>query len=350
MGKRKRKAAIFYGVDDIRIEKIEMPKVSPNDVLIEVKAVGICGSDLHYYKEGKIGIHVPTKGHILGHECAGEIVEVGKEVKDKKVGDRVAVEPGVPCRKCKLCKEGRYNLCKNMMFRSHPTPVCEGAFVEYLISPADFAYKIPDIMSYEEGAMLEPLAVGMQATERGEIKAGDRVAILGCGPIGLSTLQAAKARGAAEVYMTDLLKKRLTKAKELGASAAIDVSIEDPVKAIQELTDDEGVDVVIEAVGSVKVYQQSTGLARRGGIVVFVGMTAEMMIPLNIFDIIDKGLDVRGVFRYANVYPAGIALASTGKVNMKALITHRFPFDEIAKAMDFAYKQKKNLLKVVLNF
>ena len=349
MGKRKRKAAIFYGVDDIRIEEIEMPKMGPNDVLIKVKAVGICGSDLHYYKEGKIGIHVPTKGHILGHECAGEIVEVGKEVEGKKVGDRVAIEPGVPCRKCKLCKEGRYNLCKNMMFRSHP-PLCEGAFVEYLVSPTDFAYKIPDTMSYAEGAMLEPLAVGMQATKRGEIKAGDRVAILGCGPIGLSTLQATKARGTAEVYMTDLLEKRLTKAKELGASAAINVSIEGPEKAIQELTDGEGVNVVIEAAGSVKAYQQCTGLARRGGILVFVGMTAEMIFPLNVFDIIDKGLDIKGVFRYANVYPAGIALASTGKVNMKALITHRFPFDEIAKAMDFAYKQKKNLLKVVLNF
>lgn len=344
----KRKAAVFYGVDDLKIEEIDVPKMGPDDVLVKVKAVGVCGSDVHFYKEGRIGPYVPKPGHILGHEAAGEIVAVGENVKDRKVGDRVALEPGTPCGKCDLCKKGKYNLCKDMMFMSHPDPAREGAMVEYTVMPAGFTYLLPESMSFEEGAMIEPLAVAMQALKRGRVKAGQTVAILGCGPIGLSMLLACKAFGCTEIYMTDLIEYRLNYAKEFGATKVFNIKKEDFVKGIMEATGGRGVDVVIEAAGSPEAYKYCTSVATKGGVVVFVGMSAEEMFPINVFEIIDKELDITSVFRYENVYEQAIRLAGAGLIDMKKIITHKMPLEKAAEAMDAAYEKKDNALKIVL--
>ena len=214
-----------------------MPTIGDDDVLVKVEAVGICGSDLHYYRDFQMGTDVITGPHILGHECSGRIVAIGRNVQERKIGDRVAIEPGVPCRRCEFCKEGRYNLCRSMVFRSHP--MSEGAFVEYLVSPEDFAYPIPDNLTFEEGALIEPLAVGMHATKRGDVCAGDIAVILGSGPIGLSILQAAKARGAGKIFISDVNEFRLSRAKELGADVVIDVRSENVVQVVSELLQDE---------------------------------------------------------------------------------------------------------------
>lgn len=346
----KRKAAVFYGVNDIRIEELDVPKIGPNDVLIQIKAVGVCGSDVHFYKEGRIGPYVPKPGHILGHECAGQIVAVGENVKDRKVGDRVAIEPGIPCAHCELCKKGKYNLCREILFMSHPLPYREGAFVEYVKQPADFTYLLADHVSYEEGAMAEPLAVALQAMKRGRMTAGDTVAVLGSGPIGICMLLAAKAMGAAEVYCTDRNDFRVEFAKQLGATAAFNPDTEDVVEKIMQATNGRGVDLVIEAAGQAQTYEQATSLATRGGRIVFVGMSAETHFPISVFDIIDKELDVTSVFRYDNVYGAAVALINNGSIPIKKIITHYFKIDDVAEAMDVVHERRDNAIKVVVNF
>jgi L-iditol 2-dehydrogenase len=346
----KRKAVVFYGVDNFKIEELDIPKIGPDDVLVRIKSVGVCGSDVHFYKEGRIGPYVPKPGHIIGHECAGEIVEVGKNVKDRKPGDRVAIEPGTPCGHCDLCKIGKYNLCREMSFMGHPDPVREGALVEYSVTSAAFTYPLADSMSFDEGAMLEPLAVAMQALKRGRVKAGHTLAILGSGPIGLSMLLAAKAFGCAETYMTDRIQYRLDYAKKFGATKTFNADKDDYVKEIMEATHGRGVDVVIEAAGNPEAYKRSTSIATRGGMVVFVGMAAEEMFPINVFEITDRELDIASVFRYANVYDQAIRLAGAGLIDMKKLITHRMPMEKAGEAMNMAYEKRDNVIKIVINF
>ena len=205
------KAAVLRGIKDIRIEEIEKPALRPDEALVKVKAVGVCGSDVHYYLNGRIGNQVVRGAHILGHEVSGEVVEVGSDVKNITSGTRVAVEPGIPCRQCKHCKEGRYNICPQVKFLG--TPPVDGAYREYLPFPADLLYPIPEGMSFASAALIETLAVGMYAVELAEVKAGDDVAILGCGPIGMVTLKAAKAQRAGRIFVTDLIDERL----EVGA-------------------------------------------------------------------------------------------------------------------------------------
>ncbi len=345
---QKRKAAVLYGPKDIRVEEVPMPTIGDDDVLVKVEAVGICGSDLHYYRDFQMGTDVITGPHILGHECSGRIVAIGRNVQERKIGDRVAIEPGVPCRRCEFCKEGRYNLCRSMVFRSHP--MSEGAFVEYLVSPEDFAYPIPDNLTFEEGALIEPLAVGMHATKRGDVCAGDIAVILGSGPIGLSILQAAKARGAGKIFISDVNEFRLSRAKELGADVVIDVRSENVVQVVSELTSGRGADVVFETAGVTETFDASTKVAKRGGVIVFLAMWKNPMVPLNLYDMIDKELDFRGTFRYANVYPDAIQLQASGKTQMTELITHRYSIDQIAEAMEEALDPTNNLIKVIVNF
>jgi len=342
------KAAIMYKVNDIRIEEVERPKVGMNEVMLKVKSVGICGSDLHYYKHGRIGKVTVNQPIILGHETAGEIVEIGKNVKERHVGDRVIIEPGTPCGVCKMCKTGRYNLCLDMIFRAHPPT--HGTFVEFLVCRSDLVFPIPDDMSFEVGAMLEPLAVGVYVSGLTNTKPDDTVTILGSGPIGLSILQVMRAIGVSKIFITDLLETRLELAKRLGATAAINVSIKDPVKEIMDLTNGNGTEIVIEAVGDPKTYFMTTDIAAMGGTIIFVGMASETVFPINVDQIVSKELIVKGSFRYANAFPKAIALAASGKVDMGALITHRYPFEKIKEAMDCAYECKDKAIKVVVNF
>lgn len=336
------KVAVLEKVKRISIEEREIPKPKEDEVLVRIKSVGVCGSDIHYYNEGKIGSFVVEKPLILGHECAGEVVEVGSKVKTLKVGDRVALEPGIPCRRCLYCKTGRYNLCPDVVFMA--TPPIDGAFAEYVVHPEDFTFKLPDDISFDEGALIEPLSVGIYSAERAMIRPGDTVLIFGAGPIGLVTLQAVKAYGAEQVFIVDINDFRLSKAKELGADLIINSKsekMEDYIKV--------GVDVVFEASGNSSVISQTTKFAKRGGKVVFIGLASDDYIGININEVSSKELDLLGIFRYANVYKKSIDLLAKGKIDLKTLITHHFSLEKTQEALEFADKNKDKCIKVIVN-
>lgn len=322
-------------------KRVEKPEVKDGEVLVKMKSVGICGSDVHYYDKGKIGNFVVERPLILGHECSGEVVELGKGVNNLRVRDRVALEPGVPCRTCDYCKRGRYNLCPNVIFMA--TPPIDGAFVEYLAHPADFCFKISQNISYDEATLLEPLATGLYAVERAGIKPEHKVLILGSGPIGLATLQSALCTKGVDVTVVDLYEFRLAKAQELGAKKVINAKNADILK---QLTPE--FDVVFETAGGVTATQQTVKLAKRGGKVVLVGLPAREEISFNTNQVIFKELDILGIFRYANIYPRAVRLAQRGSVNLKSFITQRFSFDEVEKALKFARDNKNSCIKVIV--
>lgn len=336
------KVAVLEKIKRISIEEREIPKPKEDEVLVRIKSVGVCGSDIHYYNEGKIGSFVVEKPLILGHECAGEVVEVGSKVKTLKVGDRVALEPGIPCRRCLYCKTGRYNLCPDVVFMA--TPPIDGAFAEYVVHPEDFTFKLPDNISFDEGALIEPLSVGIYSAERAMIRPGDTVLIFGAGPIGLVTLQAVKAYGAEQVFIVDINDFRLSKAKELGADLIINSKSEKMEDYIKD-----GVDVVFEASGNSSVISQTTKFAKRGGKIVFIGLASDDYIGININEVSSKELDLLGIFRYANVYKKSIDLLAKGKIDLKTLITHHFSLEKTQEALEFADKNKDKCIKVIVN-
>ncbi|HDN84660.1 MAG TPA: NAD(P)-dependent alcohol dehydrogenase [Candidatus Aerophobetes bacterium] len=323
--------------------KIDMPEIKKDEVLVKIKAVGVCGSDVHYYDKGKIGSFIVKRPLILGHECSGEIVEVGEEVKNLQIGDKVALEPGIPCRRCIYCKTGRYNLCPEIRFMA--TPPVNGAFVEYVAHPADFVFKLPENVSYEEATLFEPLAVGLYSVVRAKVGFGGKILILGAGPIGLSTLQAAINIGGGRITVADIYDFRLEKAKELGADELINPR---QTNALDKLGS--SFDYVFETAGSVVTTQQTVKLAKNGGKVILVGLPAQEEIEFNTNQIITKELDVLGIFRYANMYPKAIRLAEKGQVNLKTVISKKFSFSQTEEALKFARDNKESSIKTVVIF
>jgi len=323
--------------------KIDMPKIDRDEVLVKIKAVGVCSSDVHYYSTGGIGDFVVKKPLILGHECSGQIVEVGEDVEGLQVGDRVTLEPGIPCRRCKYCKSGRYNLCSEMKFMA--TPPVDGAFVEYVAHPADFVFKLPEKISYEEGTFFEPLSVGLYSVQRAKVKFGDRALILGAGPIGLAVLQAAINIGGTQVTVVDLYDFRLQKAKELGALEVINPRRSD---IVDKLGPD--FDYVFETAGSVVTTEQSVKLGARGATLILIGLPSKQEINLNIHQIIAKELNVLGIFRYANMYPKAVRLVEDRKVNLKSLISKKFPFPQVKEALRYTSNNKESSIKTVVSF
>lgn len=340
------RAAILEGVRTIVLREVEKPKLQPGEVLVRVRSVGVCGSDVHYFTHGRVGSYVVDQPLILGHECAGDVVELGPDVRSLKLGDRVAIEPGVPCRQCPPCKEGRYNLCPDVRFMA--TPPIDGAFAEFVSTPEDFAYRLPDHVSYDEGALIEPLAVAVYTMERSCVVPGDKVAILGAGPIGLLLLQAARAYGASVVAITDASQFRLSKARELGANIALDVSTEDTVAGILDYMGSEA-DVVIEASGNPGAVAQTWQLAKRGGKIAVVGIPPDPMVGFDFGELSRKELDVVGIFRYANVYKKAIQLVSEGRITLNALVTHRFSLDCVQSALEAADKYKDTVVKAIVD-
>lgn len=313
---------------------------------MKIKAVGICGSDMHLYEEGRVGNAVQSEPMVLGHEAAGEVVEVGSAVTALKVGDRVALEPGVPCRGCDFCKRGEYHLCTSVAFRG--VPHVDGLFTDYAVTPADFAFKLPGNLDYVQGAMLEPLAVGLQSAEEGNVMVGQSVAIFGSGPIGLSSAQAAMARGATNTIIIDVIDKRLNLAREMGVNHAVNATQVNSVEEVQRLTEGRGADVVIETAAAVPTIQQSLFAVRRGGTVVFTGIPSQPIIELDIVRIVRSRIKVHGCFRYVNQYPAAVALAASGRVDVKAMVTHTFSLDELPGAIEFVTKNKDVAIKAVV--
>ncbi|KYN02632.1 Sorbitol dehydrogenase [Cyphomyrmex costatus] len=319
------------------------------EVLLEMGCVGICGSDVHYLVNGRIGDFIVKKPMILGHESSGTVAKLGKNVKNLKVGDRVAIEPGVPCRICTHCKEGRYNLCKDIVFCA--TPPVHGSLRRFYKHAADFCFKLPDHMSLEEGALLEPLSVGVHACKRGEIGIGSKLLILGAGPIGLVTLLVAKAMGAAKIVITDILQSRLNIAKKLGADVTYliqkDRLEKDVVADIHAIFEGEP-NRTIDASGAQSSIRLAILATKSGGVVVLVGMGApEVQIPL--INALIREVDIRGVFRYVNDYKDALELISSGRVNVKSLVTHNYKLEDTMQAFETSRTGAGGAIKVMIH-
>jgi L-iditol 2-dehydrogenase len=350
MGKRMIpiKAAVLHKAGDVRIDSVDMPEITGDtDVLVKIRAVGVCGSDIHYYKYGRIGSYVVEKPMILGHESAGEVVKTGTGVTHLKVGDRVALEPGVPCGRCEYCRKGRYNLCAEVRFMA--TPPINGALVEYLVHPAGYTYKLPDNLSFSEGALMEPLAVGIHATRIAGVEPGDTVAVLGAGPIGIVTLQSAKVRGATKIIAVDVNDFRLNLAQKLGADRIINAKKEDAVSKIKEITGKEGVNVVFETAGTAATTQQTVEIVKKGGTIVLIGLGTQDIIPLNTMKLIWNEIKVQCVQRYANVYDRAISLVADGKINLKSLITKEFNLEQVEEALTIPEREPETTMKSIIN-
>ncbi|EGW41922.1 NAD(P)-dependent alcohol dehydrogenase [Desulfosporosinus sp. OT] len=342
----KNRAAYMTGLNKLEIREIEVPVPKEKQVLVKLEYVGICGSDVHYLEHGKIGDFIVNGDFILGHECAGTIVAVGSSVEKLKVGDRVALEPGCTCGQCEFCKTGRYNLCPDVEFLA--TPPYHGCLMNYIAFPETMAFKLPDMISTKEGALVEPLAVGMHAAKQGNVKLGDSVVILGSGTIGLVTLLACKAFGATDITVVDVIPKRLEYAKKLGATTVINAAEVDVLAEIDKLTNQEGVDIVIETAGAAKTIAQTPYLVKNGGCIVLVGMAPQDIIEFNFAKIMAKEAEIKSVFRYRNIYPQAIKAISKGIIDISGIITHEFAFDDVAQAFDFVINHKEEVVKAVI--
>ncbi len=342
----KMKVAVMLGIGKMGFEERDIPKVKENEVLVKLEYVGICGSDLHYYETGAIGDYVVEPPFVLGHEPGGTVVEVGENVKNLKVGDRVALEPGKTCGHCEFCKTGRYNLCPDVVFFA--TPPVDGVFQEYVAHEADLCFKLPDNVSTLEGALIEPLAVGFHAAIQGDAHLGQRAVVMGAGCIGLVSMMALKARGVSEVYVVDIMEKRLNKALELGATGVINGSKEDVLERVKELTNGTGMDLVIETAGTEITTRQAIHMAKKGSNIVLVGYSksGEMTLPMSL--VLDKELTFKTVFRYRHIYPMAIDAVAAGKVNLKGIVTDVFELDEAQKAMDYSVNNKADIVKAVI--
>lgn len=342
----KMKTAVMLGIGKMGFEERDIPQPKDNEVLVQLEYVGICGSDLHYYETGAIGDYVVKPPFVLGHEPGGTVVEVGKNVKHLKAGDRVALEPGRTCGHCEFCKEGKYNLCPDVVFFA--TPPVDGVFQEYVAHEADLCFKLPDNVSTLEGALIEPLAVGFHAAIQGDAHLGQKAVVMGAGCIGLVSMMALKARGVSEVYVVDIMEKRLEKALELGAAGVINGAKEDVVQKVNEITNGRGMDLVIETAGTEITTRQAIQIARKGSNIVLVGYskTGEMTLPMSL--VLDKELTFKTVFRYRHIYPMAIEAVAAGKVDLKGIVTDIFTLDEAQKAMDYSVNNKADIVKAVI--
>ncbi|MCD7812520.1 MAG: NAD(P)-dependent alcohol dehydrogenase [Lachnospiraceae bacterium] len=340
------KTAVMTDIRKVEIQRRPIPVPEEDEVLVKIEYVGICGSDLHYYEAGRIGDFIVEPPFVLGHEAGGTVVEVGSNVKNLKVGDRVALEPGKTCGHCEFCKQGKYNLCKDVVFFA--TPPVDGVFQEYVAHEAGLCFKLPENVSTLEGALIEPLAVGMHAANQGEAHLGQTAVVTGAGCIGLVSLLSLKARGVSKVIVVDVMDKRLEKAKELGADEVINGAKEDTVARIAEITGGAGFDLGIETAGSQITAQQQIRAAKKGATIVFVGYSPSGDMTLPIGTALDKELTFKTVFRYRNIYPMAIDAVSSGKIHIKDIVTNYFELDDIQNALDSCVDNKAEIVKGVI--
>jgi L-iditol 2-dehydrogenase len=331
------RVSVLRGVGDVAVVERPVPDPGPGEVLVRVGSVGVCGSDVHYYEQGRIGPYVVDRPLVLGHEAGGEVVALGPGVDSLSVGQRVSVEPGVPCRSCEQCLGGRYNLCPRVEFFA--TPPYDGAFQEYVAHPAAFVHPVPDSVSDDAAGLLEPLSVGVWACRRGGVTPGSRVLVTGAGPIGLMCAQTARAYGASQVVVTDVNPSRLALAERLGA-VAVDVSRTPVGEAGVEP------DVLLECSGNPAATRDAVRTVARAGRVVLIGMGSdELVLPLPYVQ--DRELVLTGAFRYAGTWPVAIALVASGAVDLDPLVTGHYGLDEVEQALTASRRDPATVKPVV---
>ena len=331
------RASVLHSPGRVVVEDRPVPEPGRGEVLIKIGSVGICGSDVHYYRHGRIAHYVVREPLILGHEAGGRIVGVGPDVDPNRLGQRVALEPGVPCRVCRECKAGRYNLCPDVQFFA--TPPVDGTFAEYVTLTADFAHPVPDTLSDDAAGLIEPLSVAVWACAKADIGAGSTVLLSGAGPIGLMTVQVARALGATQIVVSDVAATRLDMATRFGATRTLNAGTENAADAGIE------VDAYIDCSGAAQAIQQGIKAVRPAGRVVLVGMGAdEITIPVGLLQ--GRELTITGTFRYANTYPTAIALAASGRIDLDGMVTAHYPLDEAGMAL--SQDQDPSAMKVII--
>jgi L-iditol 2-dehydrogenase len=317
------RAAVLVATGRIELQERLVPKPGPGDVLIRVGSVGVCGSDTHYYREGRIGEFVVSSPLVLGHEAAGIIAAVGPGVQPQRVGQRVSIEPQRPDPNGDETRRGDYNLCPRMRFFG--TPPVDGALCDYVTIGSAFAHPVPDTVSDDAAALCEPLSVGIAAIRKAAVTGGSRVLIAGAGPIGIVTAQVARAFGATDVVVTEVDPQRRELAARFGATASLDPNVED----LSGLA----VDVFIDASGSPTAVSSGLAAVRSAGRAVLLGMgAATMELPVQLIQ--NRELTLTGVFRYASTWPTAIALIGSGLVESDAMVTARYPLEETAEALE----------------
>ncbi|MDR5782113.1 NAD(P)-dependent alcohol dehydrogenase [Caballeronia sp. LZ065] len=318
----------------ISLRPFSLPQVvGPRDVRIKIHTVGICGSDIHYYQHGRIGPFVVNEPMVLGHEASGTIVEAGEEVTHLKPGDRVCMEPGVPDMESRASREGLYNLDPKVRFWA--TPPVHGCLAPYVVHSAAFTYRLPDNVSFAEGAIVEPLSIGLQAAKKAAIKPGDVAVVLGAGTIGMMCALAALAGGCSRAIVCDLVQEKLDLIGGVQGVTPVNIRERRALDVVKELTDGWGADIVFEASGNEKAFDGIVDLLCPGGCLVLVGMP-QHAIPLDVVAVQIKEARIESVFRYANIFPRAIQLIASGKLDVKPFISRTFPFAEGIKAFEEA--------------
>ena len=327
-------ALILEETGKLRLGEFPVVEIlAPRDVRIAIKTVGICGSDIHYYEHGRIGPFVVNAPMILGHEASGVVTEIGSEVSTLRPGDRVCMEPGIPDPNSRAARLGLYNLDPKVRFWA--TPPVHGVLRPSVVHPADYTFMLPDTVSFAEAAMVEPLAVGMQAVKKARVEPGDLAIVMGAGPIGMVTALAALAGGCSRVILTDTQQPKLNLGATLGPITAVNVEKQNLQEIVREMTGGWGVDLVFECSGSAPALSGVFEPLRPGGCVVLVGMPGGPIA----YDVVGaqiKEARVEHVFRYAHVFPRALALMGSGKIDVKPLITDTFAFADGIAAIEYA--------------
>jgi len=340
------KAALLYGVKDLRVESIDTPEAGAGEILVRVKAATTCGTDLKIFQRGYVTgvIRLPT---VFGHEWAGDVVEVGEGVDWLKEGMRVRAGNSSPCLRCRMCQKGQYNLCEDMMW-------LWGAYAEYIKVPARIVtlntQEIPPHLTYEEAAVTEPLACVLHGAEEARIELGDTVAIIGAGPVGLLHLLVAKKMGAGKTIVSDTIDERLHLAQKLGADETVNVKREDTVEKTKQLTDGYGADVVIEAIGTTATWEQALQMVRKGGTaLMFGGCPPETEIRVNTEQLHYGETTILGTFHTTPAhFKKALNLIASGTIKVKPLITQKMTLDEIGEAFQILSTSKSDLKIAIL--
>jgi L-idonate 5-dehydrogenase len=344
-------AAVLHGAKDIRVERFKIPELLPGMVLLKIKRVGICGSDLHYFKDGYCGAFVPSRPFILGHELTAEVIAVNGIGKNMPaIGARVTVNPARACRYCDYCKSGHGNLCRNtiMLGSGSTTPPTDGAMAEFVTVRADQCHLLPAGMEDGFGAMIEPLAVGLHAIKQAGTVSGKRVLITGGGTIGLLTAITAKAFGAVPVVVSDIVEERRAFALNCGVDHVLNPADKNLYEQVKDITGD-GFDTIFEASGAPPALRQAFDMIKPGGTIVQIGTLGTQDIPLPANQLMVKEIQFIGSFRYGNIFDEAIRLVDSGRINLRPFITGVLSIKEITKAMNLA-ADKVNALKVQVQF
>ncbi|HHU53861.1 MAG TPA: NAD(P)-dependent alcohol dehydrogenase [Clostridiaceae bacterium] len=344
----KMKVCVLTGKKELEWVERDIPQPAEGELQIKLEYVGICGSDLHFYEEGRLGNWELNGPLALGHEPAGEVTAIGKGVKGFEIGDKVSIEPAVPCGTCPDCRKGHYNLCSSIQMLAIPNEK-DGVFAEYCVHEASMCFKLPEGVDTLEGAMIEPLTVGMHACALSNPTVGDNAIILGSGCIGLVTLLTLKARGVSEIYVTDIMPARLEKAKELGATRVFDSTKENIVEFAKTLPGG-GVSHVFECAGNKITTLESSQLIKRSGKITLVGVSPDPIMEMDFATINAMEGTVYSVYRYRNLHQKGIDAVASGSIPVRKVVSHVYDFDDCIHAIEHSSSNKDVVIKGVVKF